>query len=256
MFLIAKRRSQPKWPTPKYNWDLHILCTRWASIWVRSSTAPSRTDPLLVFPLSWWCPPQETSQPHPPQMIWVNTWHHSINSLRPSDTYMHQWNKPSLVQIMACCLFDELKGWYISALVIVALKTISGFIEPCYIETDRQSHGLLCSHCWTWGGHYDHLKSNSDYNVVNMTTIPFQCILRSNHIDVTEWDENVAAEKTDHMKNILPHNFYHKEVNITTILCQCIYLSNHIDVTDWGEMCQLIKLITWKTYYHRILITK
>ena len=33
-----------------------------------SNTAPSRADPVVVFPLGWWCPPQETSQPHPPPM--------------------------------------------------------------------------------------------------------------------------------------------------------------------------------------------
>ena len=27
-----------------------------------------------------------------------------VNSLRSSDAYMRQWNRPSLVQIMACCL--------------------------------------------------------------------------------------------------------------------------------------------------------
>ena len=32
-----------------------------------SNTAPSRADPVVVFPYSRWCPPQETSQPHPPQ---------------------------------------------------------------------------------------------------------------------------------------------------------------------------------------------
>ena len=32
-----------------------------------SNTAPSRADPVVVFALSQWCPPQETSQPHPPQ---------------------------------------------------------------------------------------------------------------------------------------------------------------------------------------------
>ena len=31
-----------------------------------SNTAPSRADPVVVFPLGRWCPPQETSQPHPP----------------------------------------------------------------------------------------------------------------------------------------------------------------------------------------------
>ena len=34
-----------------------------------SNTAPSRADPVVVFPLSRWCPPQETSQPHPPQIV-------------------------------------------------------------------------------------------------------------------------------------------------------------------------------------------
>ena len=29
----------------------------------------------------------------------------SINSLRPSDAYIRQWNKPSLVQLMACRLY-------------------------------------------------------------------------------------------------------------------------------------------------------
>ena len=34
-----------------------------------SNTAPSRADPVVVFPLGRWCPPQETSQPHPPQEL-------------------------------------------------------------------------------------------------------------------------------------------------------------------------------------------
>ena len=33
-----------------------------------SNTAPSRADTVVVFPLGRWCPPQETSQPHPPQL--------------------------------------------------------------------------------------------------------------------------------------------------------------------------------------------
>ena len=31
-----------------------------------SDTAPSKADPVVVFPLFRWCPPQQTSQPHPP----------------------------------------------------------------------------------------------------------------------------------------------------------------------------------------------
>ena len=34
-----------------------------------SNTAPSRADPVVVFPLGRWCPPQETSQPHPPLIM-------------------------------------------------------------------------------------------------------------------------------------------------------------------------------------------
>ena len=54
-------------------WDLLILCTRYASIWAMSNTAPSRADPVVVFPLGRWCPPQETSQPHPPHFIHENS---------------------------------------------------------------------------------------------------------------------------------------------------------------------------------------
>ena len=34
-----------------------------------SNTAPSRADPVVVFPYGRWCPPQETSQLHPPQSL-------------------------------------------------------------------------------------------------------------------------------------------------------------------------------------------
>ena len=34
--------------------------------------APSKADAVLVFPLCRWCPPQETSQPHPPHVSLQN----------------------------------------------------------------------------------------------------------------------------------------------------------------------------------------
>ena len=37
-----------------------------------SNTAPSRADPVVVFPLSRWCPSQETSQPHQPPYVQLN----------------------------------------------------------------------------------------------------------------------------------------------------------------------------------------
>ena len=39
-----------------------------------SNTAPSRADPVVVFPLGRWCPPQKTSQPHPPQGLQTVSW--------------------------------------------------------------------------------------------------------------------------------------------------------------------------------------
>ena len=45
-----------------------------------SNTAPSRADPVVVFPLGRWCPPQKTSQPHPPPCEAETKW-----------TTFHRW---------------------------------------------------------------------------------------------------------------------------------------------------------------------
>ena len=54
-----------------------------------SNTAPSRADPVVVFPFGRWCPPQETSQPHPPHpkgpiynipaLVQIMVWHRPGN---------------------------------------------------------------------------------------------------------------------------------------------------------------------------------
>ena len=59
-----------------------------------SNTAPSRADPVVVFPLGRWCPPQETSQPHPPRgrrqaIIWTNT---GIFLIGPLIGNIFHWN--------------------------------------------------------------------------------------------------------------------------------------------------------------------
>ena len=36
---------------------------------------------------------------------------HNFNSLRQSDTYMHQYTMPPLVQIMACCMYGTKMGF-------------------------------------------------------------------------------------------------------------------------------------------------
>ena len=67
-----------------------------------SNTAPSRADPVVVFPLSQWCPPQETSQPHPPHpMLWedaacaisgyVTNIHNHSNSKSDNLGWRNQW---------------------------------------------------------------------------------------------------------------------------------------------------------------------
>ena len=43
-----------------------------------SNIAPSRADPVVVFPLGRWCPPQETSQPHPPPITYSVTMKNAI----------------------------------------------------------------------------------------------------------------------------------------------------------------------------------
>ena len=53
-----------------------------------SNTAPSRADPVVVFPLSQWCPPQETSQPHPPPYSQEGNKHIAGNYRRFSLTSM------------------------------------------------------------------------------------------------------------------------------------------------------------------------
>ena len=59
-----------------------------------SNTAPSRADPVVVFPLGRWCPPQETSQPHPPPphpnvMCYCLRW----------DITTHAYNSQSLANV-------------------------------------------------------------------------------------------------------------------------------------------------------------
>ena len=51
-----------------------------------SNTAPSRADPVVVFPLGWWCPPQETSQPHPPPNCIQWQYEFNINTLNGNKT--------------------------------------------------------------------------------------------------------------------------------------------------------------------------
>ena len=87
-----------------------------------SNTAPSRADPVVVFPLSWWCPPQDTAQPHPPQSMleefispfcmqdtlnnkcWPFISKKSVNSLGISYAIWRQIYGSTLAQVMACCL--------------------------------------------------------------------------------------------------------------------------------------------------------
>ena len=90
-----------------------------------SNTAPSRADPVVVFPLGWWCPPQETSQPHLPQvangvtLLYVILWHHA-----DSCSTLHE----ICIHFMLCCVLLRLGGC------------------PCYPYLSGLLH-------WPWGNH-------------------------------------------------------------------------------------------------------
>ena len=61
-------------------------------------------DPVVVFPLGRWCPPQETSQPHPPPhqtgiIIGYNRYHHITLIL------CIFWSHPLTIMGKLWCLF-------------------------------------------------------------------------------------------------------------------------------------------------------
>ena len=56
-----------------------------------SNIAPSRADPVVDFPLCRWCPPQETSQPHPPpESPWATFFSTVINYFQQHISEFHQ----------------------------------------------------------------------------------------------------------------------------------------------------------------------
>ena len=67
-----------------------------------SNTAPSRADPVVVFPLGRWCPPQETSQPHPPPKNSVRY----LKVLTQWHLVMHHTYWSTLFEVMSWCLFS------------------------------------------------------------------------------------------------------------------------------------------------------
>ena len=69
-----------------------------------SNTAPSRADSVVVFPLGRWCPPQETSQPHPPHELCGPNGYHFISKHRNSrgggvQSHLHYFERPDISTI-------------------------------------------------------------------------------------------------------------------------------------------------------------
>ena len=50
-----------------------------------SNIVPPIADPVMVFPLSRWCPPQETSQPNPPHFHQKATMSYNISYITPKN---------------------------------------------------------------------------------------------------------------------------------------------------------------------------
>ena len=65
-----------------------------------SNTAPSRADPVVVFPLGRWCPPQETSQPHPPPSE-SREFVHEYTYIITVQTF---WGQDTAVKIKLICI--------------------------------------------------------------------------------------------------------------------------------------------------------
>ena len=84
-----------------------------------SNTAPSRADPVVVFPLGRWCPPQETSQPHPPQVTSTKSVSCRRKLLQKVMTrkYVSIWDAGHLVH--AYSYYDN---WYLPSLTYMLLK--------------------------------------------------------------------------------------------------------------------------------------
>ena len=82
-----------------------------------SNTAPSRADPVVVFPISRWCPPQETSQPHPPPQGTQEYPHFTYLISRLMNTWLPQGPEPHWAwywcslpgKVCAQCGFNVLK---------------------------------------------------------------------------------------------------------------------------------------------------
>ena len=71
-----------------------------------SNTAPSRADPVVVFPLGRWCPPQETSQPHPPHAKYREVpveWKKVYKQFQ-------NWDTDSIAKVREILYTDELRG--------------------------------------------------------------------------------------------------------------------------------------------------
>ena len=106
-----------------------------------SNTAPSRADPMVVFPLSRWCPPQETSQPHPPPSSFRGVNFYWIWFLGVQYMYLGIHKKSALVQIMAGHQTGDkplMNQWW------------PRFFMPCGIDGPQWVNSLASEQIWAF----------------------------------------------------------------------------------------------------------
>ena len=70
-----------------------------------------------------------------------------LNSLRPSDTYMHNQPRPSFIQIMACCLFDP-KALSEAMLYYCQFKKFSQIVFKIQLFSFKKMHLKMSSAKW------------------------------------------------------------------------------------------------------------
>ena len=90
-------------------YELHYICY-WQGLGAKSSKDGIYHNVIFIGshdPTKYWLGWNniETTQAHNWYMSFQHDIINAVDSLRPSDAYIHQYNIPTLVQIMACRLF-------------------------------------------------------------------------------------------------------------------------------------------------------
>ena len=136
-----------------------------------SNTAPSRADPVVVFALSRWCQPQETSQPHPPPTTPGQVTSHLEGCHMDSLQCLHLWfgskmtfvsrdHEPCSIMAVSMMTFVSRDHEPCSIMAVSMMTFVSRDHEPCSIMVRGQQgptthflHTHMHTHTFVQGIH-------------------------------------------------------------------------------------------------------